>query len=155
MSGLVKRKFFNRFTANGTYTIPNGVTVLWIECIGGGGSGGGDTGHTTGGAGGGGGGAYAYQIFDATALSSDLTVVVGAGGSAQTGQGDEGDPSSVALSGNNAAGVDTNKVLIKAYGGGGGGAGSGGFAGGNGAGGGGGGGIGSVCLLYTSPSPRD
>ena len=45
MSGLVKRKFFERFIADGTYTIPNGVTVLWIECIGAGGSGGGGKGH--------------------------------------------------------------------------------------------------------------
>ena len=118
MSGLVKRKFFNRFTADGTYTIPNGVNMVWIECIGAGGSGGGDTGHTTGGAGGGGGGAYSYQVFDAKALSSTLAVVIGAGGSAQTGQGDEGDPSSVALIGNNAAGVDSGKLLLKGWNGG-------------------------------------
>ena len=48
MSGLVKRKFFHRFTGSGnagqadteTYTIPNGVSILYIECIGSGGGGG-------------------------------------------------------------------------------------------------------------------
>ena len=40
MSGLVKRKFFQRFTVDDTYTVPSGVTIVWIECIGGGGSGG-------------------------------------------------------------------------------------------------------------------
>ena len=62
MSGLVKRKFFNRFIADDTsWTIPSGVTMLWIECIGGGGSGGSGEDFTgtpnSGGAGGGGGGA--------------------------------------------------------------------------------------------------
>ena len=58
MSGLVKRKFFERFTADGTYTIPNGVTVLWIECIGAGGSGAGDSESSNRGGGGGGGSGY-------------------------------------------------------------------------------------------------
>ncbi|MEO7443580.1 MAG: phage tail protein, partial [Acidimicrobiales bacterium] len=54
------------FTANGTYTVPTGVTSVTVVCRGGGGGGGGSV---VNGGGGGGGGAYA---------SSVLTVVPGA-----------------------------------------------------------------------------
>ena len=66
MSGLVKRKFFNRFTADGTYTVPLGTTIVWIECIGAGGGGGGGNentshgGHAASSGGGGGGGGAMY-----------------------------------------------------------------------------------------------
>ena len=95
MSGLVKRKFFHRFIGSEvadasdteTYTIPNGVTILYIECIGsGGGGGGGRSGNSMPrmGGGGGGGGAFASGYFDATALSSTLTLRVHGGGPGAT-----------------------------------------------------------------------
>ena len=70
MSGLVKRKFFHRYIGNGTpgsaatetYTIPNGVSILYIECIGsGGGGGGGQSSRSDGIPGGGGGGCCGYN----------------------------------------------------------------------------------------------
>ena len=59
MSGLVKRKFFERFTTTGsnlTWTKPSGVTMVWIECIGAGGGGGSGGAASSNGAAGGGGG---------------------------------------------------------------------------------------------------
>jgi len=79
MSGLVKRKFYKSFTANDTaWAIPNGVTMLWIECIGaGGGAAGGAYGASSSfasGGTGGAGGSMTYGIFDAPALSATLNI---------------------------------------------------------------------------------
>ena len=71
MSGLAKRKYFERFTTTGstlTWTKPSGVSVVWIECYGAGGGGGGggsQSSHGTAatantGSGGGGGGGHHY-----------------------------------------------------------------------------------------------
>ena len=125
MSGLVKRKFFQSFAANGTYTVPSGVTMLWIECIGqGGGGGGGGSGAATNASGGGGGGgaSMTWGVFNAPDLSATLAIIVGtaSNGGALANSGSQGDDSSAALIGTNNAGVDSGKVLVKAYGGGGG-----------------------------------
>ena len=75
MSGLVKRKFFHRYIGNSTpgsaatetYTIPNGISMLYIECIGsGGGGGGGQSSRSDGipGGGGGGGASFSFGYFD-------------------------------------------------------------------------------------------
>ena len=139
MSGLVKRKFFHRFTSDDTYTIPTGVTMLWIECIGAGGGGGGSNASGGEASGGGGGGAMSWGVFNASDLSDTLNVDVGVGGiggvnTAQT-SGDPGTDSLVALIGNNNAGTDSGKLLVKAFGGAGG---RGSWAVGGGGGGGGG-----------------
>ena len=116
MSGLVKRKFFTRFTPSndgaGAWAKPSGVTIVWIECIGGGGAGGGgeaaniDSAHY--GGGGGGGGAYSFAVFNAADLPNSLDIVVagaatgGTGGTAAANNtrvpgtdGNSGDPSYV------------------------------------------------------------
>jgi len=150
MSGLVKRKFFHRFIADGTYTIPNGVTMVWIECIGaGGGGGGGEDGNVDGdGGGGAGGGAMSWQVCNAVDLSSTLNVDVGTGGDGANSEadGEVGGDSSVSLIGTNNAGTDSGKLLVKAFGGGGGSAGTTAAEGG----GGGGGGTGSIGINSTT-----
>jgi len=125
MSGLVKRKFFHRFTTVGTYTIPTGVTMLWIEAIGpggGGGGGGSGSGGTAPGGGGGGGSSMTWGVFNVADLSATLTIIIqspGTGGAlAVAGAG--GGRVHVGLIGNNAAGVDTSKYILSSYGGGGG-----------------------------------
>jgi len=140
MSGLVKRKFFERFTTAGTYTIPAGVTMLWIEAIGpGGGGGGGHLSSSPGSAGGAGGGgsSMTWGVFNAADLSATLSVIIqspGAGGGAGSA-GAGGGRVHVTLIGTNAAGVDSGKYIVSSDGAGGGvGDNSGGHGGGGGAG---------------------
>lgn len=80
------------FESNDTYTVPAGVTVLRIVCIGGGGGGGSVT-STFGTGGGGGSGGYAETTIDVVA-AQDYDLVVGAGGTA----GNTGGTSSVTFS---------------------------------------------------------
>lgn len=80
------------FESSDTYTVPAGVTVLHIVCIGGGGGGGSVT-STFGTGGGGGSGGYAETTIDVVA-AQDYDLVVGAGGTA----GNTGGTSSVTLS---------------------------------------------------------
>ena len=119
--GTTKTFTFNSqtFTANGTFTVPAGVTSLTIFGVGGGGGGG--TGGATS-AGGGGGGAEIKTSVVAVATGLPLTIVIGTGGPANT----IGNPSTVTGAG----------VAFSAAGGGAGGTLNG--AGGNGASGGGG-----------------
>ena len=66
-----------RFTANGTFTVPAGVTTVWVSMSGGGGGGGGGGSSV----GGGGGGADAVLAESLTVTSgSAYTITVGAGG---------------------------------------------------------------------------
>ena len=73
-----------RFTANGTFTVPSGVTTVWVSMAGGGGGGGGSSegspgGNARGGAGGGGAQAYLAEPVTVTPGAS-YTITVGAGG---------------------------------------------------------------------------
>ena len=75
------------FTANGTWTKPDGLKFIIVEVIGGGGGGGGvegDTGDTAN-SGGGGGGGYTLKKILASSLASTETVTIGAGGAGGTG----------------------------------------------------------------------
>ena len=71
-------------TGSGTWTAPEGITSIAIECWGGGGGGGTDLTSIIGGGGGGGGGAYARVNTFAVTPGSSYAYVVGAGGSADT-----------------------------------------------------------------------
>lgn len=80
------------FTSSGTYTVPDGATIVEVHLIGGGGGGGGGHSNSTadysdGGAGGGG-GQYTFHKYTATELGgggTNITVTIGAGGSAGSG----------------------------------------------------------------------
>lgn len=74
------------FTSNGNFTVPAGVTTIFVSGSGGGGGGGG--GNTTTGAGGGGEGAPYYSRIPITVSpAAVLPVVIGGGGSAGAGSG--------------------------------------------------------------------
>jgi hypothetical protein len=73
-----------KFTANGTWTKPQGATTVRIVCVGGGGKG--ATGITSAGGKGGEGGEVIEMTFDADELASTLSVTVGSG-STSTGTG--------------------------------------------------------------------
>lgn len=69
------------FTASATWTVPDGVTSIHIECWGAGGGGGAAYyRHGDGGAAGGGGGAYATKQNAVVTPGSTLTITVGSGG---------------------------------------------------------------------------
>lgn len=76
-------------TGAGTWTKPNGVTDVTIECWGAGGGGGGSTVNGTGGAGGGG-GAYAKKIITYSSAVQSISYTVGVGGTTGTGNGGNG-----------------------------------------------------------------
>jgi hypothetical protein len=63
------------FTSNGTFTVPAGVSTVWVSMCGGGGSGG-----FYGPGGGGGGGANAMKLPVAVQAGNTVAVTVGAGG---------------------------------------------------------------------------
>ena len=67
------------FTANGTFTVPCGVTSIEVDCWGGGGAGGAADLNNGKGAGGGAGGAHATKTF-AVVAGQTYTITVGAGG---------------------------------------------------------------------------
>jgi len=109
-----------KFTVNGTFTVPNNVTLVWVTAIGaggGGGGGGGGTGAGTGyGGGGGGGGVGAGGASGAggrggnTTFKNDTNILVhviggrsGTGG-VSSGSGGTGAPSSRYISGADGAG---------------------------------------------------
>ena len=76
------------FTSSGTFTVPSGVSMVWVTLQGGGGGGGGG-GNANGaygyGAGGGGGGQFILRMPYNVSLGQDISVVVGAGGAGGTG----------------------------------------------------------------------
>ena len=81
-----------KFTSNGTFTVPSGVTLVWVTMIGGGGSGGeGATAGTGKGGGGGGGSGEMISRRPVTVTpSANITVTVGAGGTGgNSGSGGE------------------------------------------------------------------
>lgn len=149
---------FQRFTADGTWNKPAGVTQVYIEVIAGGGSGG--AGWTSVGLGsaGGGGGAFTRGTYPAESLPAALTVTVGdevAGGSGWSNSaaatGNPGNFSSVTGTGVDTAPGNSGSptFTLKVFGGGGGN--GGGLAGGSYPGGSGGGGGGGVSEVGGSP----
>jgi len=80
-----QQKGVARFTANGNWTAPPGVTTAYISGVAGGGGGGGSaatTGSigTAGGGGGGGGGAFAIKVPVTVVPGTSYPIVIGAGG---------------------------------------------------------------------------
>ena len=126
MSGIVRKKLvgniatdFQRFTADGTWTKPSGVSVVWIEVYGAGGGGGGGAGGGSGttrrGASAGGGGAMAWGCFSAAALPATLAIVAGAGGNAGAGGSSAVGVTGVVGGNSDASG---SGFVLKAFGGG-------------------------------------
>ena len=74
----VAEKVVKIFTANGNFTVPAGITKVYLTMIGGGGGGGGNTGANY--AGGGGGGGQIFNFSYTVAPLAVLAVVIGAGG---------------------------------------------------------------------------
>ncbi len=76
------------FTANGTFTVPTGVTKVWLTGVGGGGGGGAGGGATTANIGGGGAGGAAgqctFQQEVTVTPGTSIAVTIGAGGSGGT-----------------------------------------------------------------------
>ena len=144
------------FTSNGTFTVPTGVSAVWVALSGGGGGGGGcANGCNTGGGNGGAGGTNVEIVY--VKPGDVLEVVVGKGGDGgganATGNGTGGGGGGGGASAVYSLGGSSNFKIIAGGGGGGGGAhnadntddnryGVGGAGGTNGGGGGGGGGYG-------------
>lgn len=78
------------FTANGTFTIPAGKTVVKVTVVGGGGGSGASGFDGYGGAGGGGGGGAAIKYLTGLTPGNTLTVTRGAGGSGAASSGSVG-----------------------------------------------------------------
>lgn len=121
-NSLQESVIITEFTANGTWTKPQGLKRAVIVCVGAGGAGGSGRCDNAGlnrfGGGGGGGGAVVWHNLAASDLTATVTVTVGTGGTGGTGV------STVATSGNaGTAGGDTSFGTIVIAKGGGGGAG--------------------------------
>ena len=125
------------FTANGTYTVPAGVTTLWVSgCAGGGGgSGGGASNSATGGAGSGAGGGAGEPILRqeySVAPGDSISITIGAGGAGGAGGAADGGSGAAGAGGGNTVVTNstTATTLVTLTGGGGGKGGSGGGSGG-------------------------
>lgn len=104
------------FNANGTFTVPAGVTQITVECWGGGGKGG--TRTNNGAAGGGGGGGYSRSVFTVIP-NNNYTVRVGAGSGNTNPGGDSWFNTSstiLARGGNSVANNDQNGATGAAVG---------------------------------------
>ena len=97
VAGASGGQFAQVFTSSGTFTIPTGVTGLYVQVVGGGGGGGGNSGQDAI-AGSGGNGGYTRQWFTGLTAGNTLTITVGGAGTAgsSTGAGGTGGTSSIA-----------------------------------------------------------
>lgn len=84
------------FTGNGTWTKPSGVSRVLIMLWGGGGGGGGGTSTQQGS--GGGGGAFGFGVY---AVTGNVTVIIGSGGTGATGSSTGGNGNQSQVSGGN------------------------------------------------------
>lgn len=87
--GSIPLSNFIPYTADGTFTVPPGVSVILVEAWGGGGGGGGSAFYLTnyaGGGGGGGGGGYGKTVISVVP-GQVFNIVVGVGGEAGLGSG--------------------------------------------------------------------
>jgi len=109
-----------KFTSNGTFTVPAGVTLVHVTLCGGGGSGGGSA--SSDGGGGGSGAVYIGVPVDVTP-SQNISVTVGSGGSGGGigGRGDDTSFGTLPAVGFGGGGADINSGSGGAAGGGGGG----------------------------------
>lgn len=86
------------FTSSGSFTVPPGVTTLYISAVaggGGGGAGAGGTSATGSGGGGGGAGASVLKLAKTVSPGETLTITVGGAGSGSSGAGSSGGTTSV------------------------------------------------------------
>jgi hypothetical protein len=109
---------FTATTTTGLFTVPNGITKVMVEVVGGGGGGGNANGANTGAAGGGGAG-YGMSIVDVSATTT-IVVTVGGGGTGNnngvassfssfcTAAGGVGGVDNVAGTGGSGSGCDIN-----------------------------------------------
>ena len=111
------------FTADGTFTAPTGISLVFVTMVAGGGGGGGGV-HDTFGGGGGGSGAYITRKGLAVTPAGDYAVTVGEGGSGGTSGGAGGDGEDSVI-----VGDDHTFTVKKGSGGSGGASGTGGAAG--------------------------
>ncbi|WP_176061656.1 hypothetical protein [Burkholderia multivorans] len=83
-----------QFSSSGSFTVPDGVTTIYVTGVGGGGGGGGGGGNSsTGAAGGGGGGGQGQQVIKSpitVAPGQILTVTIGSGGASGTAGSNSG-----------------------------------------------------------------
>lgn len=91
-TGMIDSTFLNPaqvqiYSITGTilWTRPANAKTVYVTLIGGGGGGGGGGASNAGGGGGGGGGAISQMTFNATAISGNVIVTVGAGGASAAG----------------------------------------------------------------------
>lgn len=88
---------FQQFTANGTFTIPNGITQVKVTVLGAGGGGGGGTNAANTSGAGGGSGSLAYKWLSGLTPGNTLAVTIGTGGTGVAGAtGNVGTGSTVA-----------------------------------------------------------
>jgi hypothetical protein len=90
------------FTATGTFTVPAGITEVWVSMCGGGGGGGSGGASWYGGGGGGGGNAVLRQVVAVTP-GANIAVTIGGGGGAAAAGGVSSFGTSISMSGGGAA----------------------------------------------------
>jgi len=69
-----------KFTVNGTFTVPNNVTLVWVTAVGGGGGGGGGGSNIAPSGGGGGAGELKYHVPVTVIPSQIINITIGIGG---------------------------------------------------------------------------
>lgn len=83
---LIKTHGTQTFTSDGTFTVPDGVTKIWVTACGGGGGGGGARRGDAAGAGGNGGSCIIREPYTVTP-NSKINIVIGLGGAAGESSG--------------------------------------------------------------------
>lgn len=90
---LIQAHGTQTFTKDGTFTVPEGVTKIWVTACGGGGGGGGSIGGDEAGAGGNGGSCIIREPYTVTP-NSKINIVIGLGGAAGESGGSSSSPTS-------------------------------------------------------------